>query len=185
MSTWMILRWRGENQLISGHWDPLAQEPSTVPLFNADFQPEFVKEAPVHPRQIARATLIVQDFERARTFYRDVAGLEQIYLDSDRGISVLAGSNREPNLALFAARDGEVCGLHHLGFELVDDVERERLENDLRRINASPVETIDTSDKSSVVLRSPDGLLLEFFQQKNGGRWSPGATRSDRDLHLI
>jgi catechol 2,3-dioxygenase len=182
---WKAFYAKSQNQLISGEWDPLAQEPSMVPLYNADFKPEFVSQAPVHPRQIARATLIVKDFERAKKFYQDVAGLEPLHTDVDRQIAVLAGSTRDPSLALFGAREGEACGLHHLGFELVDDIERERLEADLRRIKASPVETIDNSGKTSVVLRSPDGLLLEFYQQKGGQRWSADAGRGDRDLHLI
>jgi catechol 2,3-dioxygenase len=182
---WKAFYAKSQNQLISGEWDPLAQEPSTVPLYNADFQPEFVKEAPVHPRQIARATLIVKDVERARRFYQDVVGLEPLHADIDRQIAVLAGATGEPSLALFGAREGETYGLHHLGFELVDGVERERLEADLRRIKASPVETIDNSGKTSVVLRSPDGLLLEFYQQKGGRGWSADAGRGDRDLHLI
>lgn len=182
---WKAFYASNENKLISGDWNPLAQEPSTQAHYNADFQPEFVKDAPVHPRQIARVTLIMRDFERAAKFYQDVAGLEPLYVDRKRQVAVLAGSLREPNLAIFGARDGESCGLHHVGFELVDDVERERLEADLRRIHVSPIESIGTSGKASVVLRSPDGLLLEFYRTKSGRRWSADDARTDRDLYLI
>jgi len=171
-----------ENQLISGNWDPLAAEPSAEPLYNADFQPEFVAGAPVHPRQIARVTLIVDDFPGMLLFYQEVAGLVPLHRDDTVGIAVLAGSTGEPAVALFAAAPGERAGLHHLGFELVDRIEMDRLMADLGRIGATPVETLERADRSGVVLLSPDGLLLEFYLLKSGGPPGPGA---GRDLYLI
>lgn len=173
-----------ESQLISAKWDPLAQAPMEQPLYQEDFEPDFVADAPMHPRQIARATLLTADFRESLGFYRSVAGLDPLHLDEQAGIAVLAGTLGTPTLALFSCREGEAPGLHHIGFELVDDVELERLNADIRSIGASPVEVIEHAGKRGVALADPDGLVLEFYRPVTN-EWSPADARSERDLYLI
>lgn len=184
MADWKGFYKEKENQLISGSWDPFAAEPSSEALYNADFSPEYVEAAPVHPREITRATLVVQDFEAMLAFYQDVGGLTVLHLDRQAGVAVLAGTTGKPCLALFAAADGEAAGLHHISFELVNEIELEKLHGDLRRIDAVPVEVTDGPGKKGVVLKSPDGFLLEFYLPTPGRTWSAGDARSPRDLHL-
>ena len=181
--------WKGfykekENQLISGSWDPFATEPSTEANYDAEFAPEYVKTAPVHPREITRATIIAEDFGKMLAFYQDVGGLTVSYCDEAEGVAVLNGSTGKPTLALFGKRDGETAGLHHISFELVNEIELEKLHADLRRIGAVPVESTDGAGKRGVVLKSPDGFLLEFYLPTSGRQWSAKDARSSRDLFI-
>lgn len=172
-------------QAISGSWDPLASEPSTAANYDANFSPEYVKSAPVQPREISRAGIIAEDFDKMLRFYRDVGGLSLAHLDEAVGVAVLMGTTGKPALSLFAQREGEQTGLHHIGFEVVNEIELETLHGDLRRINnAAPVEITDGRGKKGVVLKSPDGILLEFFLPTPGRAWSAEDARAPRDLFI-
>ena len=182
--------WRGfyranVGQSISGRWDPLASPPSVEANYAPDFLPAYVEAAPVHPRGISRAAIIAKDFNNMLTFYRDIVGLGLTYLDEHAGVAVLNGATGKPALSLFAQRDGEQHGLHHLTFELVDAVEMEKLSSDLGQIrHAAPIQNVRSRAKQSVILTSPDGVLLEFFVPASGRAWSPQDARSSRDLFM-
>ncbi len=172
-------------QAISGRWDPLALEPSIAANYDADFSPECGTSAPIQPREISRAGIIAEDFDKMLKFYRDVGGLSIAHLDEAAGVAVLKGTTGKPALSLFAQRDGEQAGLHHISFEVVNEIEMERLHGDLRRINdAAPVEITDGRGKKGVVLKSPDGILLEFFLPTPGRAWSAEDARAARDLFI-
>ena len=186
LTDWKAFYKESEGELISGAWDPLAQPASTEKRYvSANFDPEAVEDAPIQPRWFTRVTLITEDFDAMLTFYQDIIGLSTLHLDRAAGGAVLAATTGAPSIALFAAKDGEKPGLHHLGFELVSEVELQRLRDDAQTIDAAPVEIVNSASKSGVVLRSPDGLLLEFFLPKNGGDWSAQDALSARDLYLI
>ena len=176
--------YRDENKHVSSRWDPAAKAPLTTTHYTADFVPEFVEGAPAQPREITRATIATRNFEAVLGFYRDVAGLSVIHHDAGRRMAVCAGTTGKPALSLFAAEDGEATGLHHLSFELASETEWGKLPGDLSRIGAVPVETTDGPGKKGLVLRSPDGLLVELYLPLPGRPWSPDDARAPRDLFI-
>ncbi len=148
-----------DHALISARWDPLA----APPLPDIDVPPpvfDHVASAPLHPREIRGATLVVKDLSRVLGFYGDVAGLAVAAHDSKEGVVLLSVPGaKEPCLALVAARAGEAAGLKSLWFSLK---------------STSPVlagdggagmarKTDGRGRLERLGLRDPDGTTLLFF----------------------
>jgi catechol 2,3-dioxygenase len=184
-----IVDWRGffadkENELISGPWTPDAAKASPRPLYTTRFEPAIVKGAPLRPRRLSRATLIVQDLAKEIAFYGDVAGLDCVAGGARDGYAVFAGAVGEHTLALFAGGNGAPAGLHHLGFELASDKDLADGAEALRRAGIPLLLEIDAPNKRSLVIADPDGLALEFYVPRAAPLPAPAASDAQR-LYLI
>lgn len=181
--------WRGfyathQGQMITSLWNPLAQVPSTESFYELAFEARYVPAAPIRPRQITQATLLVEDYDAMRRFYTDVAGLSVLYEDTVHQSAVFGGTIGQPAVALLEAGPGETPGLHHISFEVTDEAR-------LRALLASPdrdaldvVRTIDDGDRISIALRSPDNLIVAFHSDKRRSGWTPPAG-TQRDLYML
>ncbi len=136
-----------ENELISGSWTPDPARARDEPLYAKTFRPETVEDAPLQPRRISRATLEVKDLGKMIAFYRDTAGLELLAGSEAQDYAVFAGAVGEPTLALFTADSATAAGLHHLGFELVDEAALAAASSALRGMGVAILAEIDAPDK--------------------------------------
>jgi catechol 2,3-dioxygenase len=132
-----------------------------VPRYEDEPAIAALPSAAVHPLRTARAALYVTDLARAVDFHTAVAGLQLLHLDSERGLAILSGSLGQPGLGLVRRSAGP--GLHHAGFEVADETELESSRGRLLAAGVVFAAEIDKPDKRSLVLRDPDGTLVEFF----------------------
>jgi catechol 2,3-dioxygenase len=174
-----------ENELISGPWSPDPAKASPHPLYTTKFDPAIVSGAPLKPRRVSRATLIVQDLPKEIAFYSDVAGLDCVAGGAHDGYAVFAGAIGEHTLALFAAVNGAQAGLHHLGFELSSDKDLAAGAEALRGAGIPLVLEIDAPNKRSLVIADPDGLKLEFYVPRATSLPPPAAVSDPKRLYLI
>lgn len=182
---WRAFYADNENELISGPWTPDAETASARPLYTSAFDPDVVEGAPLRPRRVSRATLVVRNLGELIDFYTEVIGLDRVAGGVREGYAVFAGVVGEPSLALFQAEKGEPPALHHLGFELAgaDDVAKGAA--NLLGAGIDPVAEIDAPHKASVVIADPDGLKLEFYVPRSAALPDPARLSESDRRYLI
>jgi len=115
-------------------------------------------------------TMRVSDFERAKSFYRDILGFE-IILEQPNLFIFLAGSTaigiRGPEAE---TPDGDVfnpfrVGLDHLALACEEHSELERVAGELNKANIenTGVKTDPTLDKQYVAFKDPDRISWEYY----------------------
>lgn len=143
VADWRRFYEENRDSLITSRWNPATETPVPPhePLPRID---DRVPEAPLQPREICGATLLVAHPAASLRFYRDVAGLEP--REAGDGVALLAlPGAAAPCLALVEARAGERVGLHSLWFLADAD---------------SPA--LAGAANGRAVLHDPDGLALAF-----------------------
>ena len=169
---------------VSPKWMP--GEPPPITEHNYDPNPEIrrVEDAIFHPRRITHATVVAANFDAMLRFYRDVAGLDVVFRGPDDSFAVLSGTGAGHDLALFRALPDQSPGLHHIGFVVDDERDMDEAEERLKKMRIEPELRLDHDTKRSIYLRSPDGLLLEFYSTRS----APLTTLRDMEpglaLHL-
>jgi catechol 2,3-dioxygenase len=128
-----------------------------------------------HPLRVTHAALVVQDFQRALDFYTEVAGLELVSLPRANAMATLRGARSDGDLMLVATGPDRAPGLHHVGFELADEVDLNGAAARLREAGIEQVAEVDHPAKRAVFVRDPDGLMVELFVRRSAAAWqNPG-----------
>jgi len=111
-----------------------------------------------------------------------VVGLD--VLVQGRTFAILGGSLGERSLSLFQSRLGQPVGFHHAGFQLASDAE---LDSSLVRAKTVGVEVevvIDSPVRRAALLRDPDGILLQFYVDRDQPVASFARLEDDAVLYL-
>ncbi|MBI1732442.1 MAG: VOC family protein [Gammaproteobacteria bacterium] len=158
---------KGPMDLITSHWDPLAETPFTEGRYDEAPEWHVVDSAPLHPRRVTHAVLQTPKLDALRDFYTRISGLRVV--TEEEGACFLGGSlsGYPYNLVLVPA---DKPGYHHVSFELKDEAE---LEKSLRRLHTAGVKVEGETDlpwKRSLFLRDPDGLLSEWYVRRAAPR---------------
>ena len=186
----MIDDWRAfyadkENQLISGDWSPQPGQADAARRFAKSFVADVVPGALSHPRRISRVTILADDLTKMTAYYMAVAGLDIFAGSVAAGYVVLSGAAGEPSVALFERGAQHSRGLHHLSFELADESKLDEAASALEASRISVVARIDNTWKKSLVIADPDGMLLEFYAQRDGRLPDPTNLPAGQRFHLI
>lgn len=187
-------RWRElyvemTDQLISARWEPDLEAASQVSFIEEDAPLVPHDGAAMRSLRTSRAAIVVSDLAASVAFYGERLGIRALAVvpgdGAAEGYAVLAGSLGNGDLLLLQQRDGDALGLHHFGLEVADDAE---LDAGLRRLAAAGVPVVEelrTAVGRAVVVRDPDGRLVEFFV---AGGTSPADARPadarERELWL-
>lgn len=163
MKDWRIVFNPGREDLISSHWDPVAQPPSEEPKHNPNPDLRRVDDAAFHSLRITHAVLVARDLDRLRTFYEGVGGLEPVYEAPGGAFVCLKGTSARYDLVLFPARDDLAPGLHHIAFE-VESGPQDGAEAVLQGLGLKASLRVDNAGKNSVFVKDPDGLEIEFYR---------------------
>ena len=166
----------GNDGLITSQWDPLGvSEP-------CEFAPPQTQDnvvgAPLQPRRVARATLLVSDLNDALDYYQRVGGLEVMLRDDTERFAILGGTQRRYDLALVEVRGDESTGLNCVGFDLVGPVELDRVAAGLTAKDVR-VKTVSSRFKQSIAFKDDDGFQLEFYRTAPLIDAAFGPTRQD------
>jgi catechol 2,3-dioxygenase len=150
-----------QGALITGVWDPDAAAPDARERFAPD--PEFtvMDDAALRPLRTARASVAVADLARATEYWQQVCGLT--VLRAGPAGAVLSGGLGLADVTLLSATAELPVGLSHFGLELPG---ADELAAGAERVRAAGFDLVaeTASDyKRSIVLRDPDGILVEFL----------------------
>jgi catechol 2,3-dioxygenase len=151
---------RADNELLTSDWTPGAEVPDDRPHYEVD---PLVAPGTGHirPNRTSRAVFCVADLDRALGFYTGLLGLQVVHHDAAAAVAVLGGTVGLPHVGLVQRPDA--VGLHHFGLELAN---LDELRDSKARLTAAGVDItgeIWAPGKRSIVLRDPDGMLVEFF----------------------
>jgi len=153
-----VREWRnvlhGEINLITSVWDPHGAPPDRESHLETDPELRTVAAAPIHPHRLTHVVLVSRDPDRLVEFYQEVAGLRLV------GKGVLRGSDAryDRHLIILPESAGMRPGLHRFGMELNSAAEIE----DAASALAARGVAVERGDKYAILLRDPDGQLVEF-----------------------
>jgi catechol 2,3-dioxygenase len=165
----VVADWRSQRSGIvtkpKPQWTPGMTPPVQEPRY--DSHPEIlqVDEAVFHPVRATHAALVVADLEAAVQHYSRVVGLE-VLLQS-RTFAILGGSLGERSLSLFQSHVGRPPGFHHVGFQVAGDAQLDASLVHARTIGVEVEATIDSMVRRTVLLRDPDGILLQLYVDRD------------------
>lgn len=121
-----------------------------------------VEGAVFQPKRITHAALSVADLEKSLEFYEGVLGLRALDGSLSEGYAELGGASQGQHIILLPAPDPKDTGLHHVGFEVWNDMGLDDSKIKLREFGLGMERELDAGKSRAVLIRDPDGFLLEF-----------------------
>lgn len=121
-----------------------------------------VDGAVFHPRRITRAALNVGDMESSLDFYTGVLGLRVLAGSTADGYVELGGTTAQRHIILIPASDAGDTGLCYVSFEVGRDTELDESADKLVGSGLSLERALDWEGCRGLLIRDPDGFLLEF-----------------------
>ncbi len=174
MRDWERIYNLGNEDEVTGDWDPLAHPPSAQHNYNETFTVRRVERAPLHPSHITGARFATRQFGPMHEFFTGVAGLRQVdeaRIGGRRHV-LLAGAIGRPDITLAEAGDDERVGLRSFRFVLAE-------EHDLpvvaKQLSSRGLDAMVGDGK--LCLKDPDGFDIEFHP--------PGAQGDSITLHSL
>jgi hypothetical protein len=151
---------------VTAQWDPLAKPSRQEANYNVDAPIRRVEAAPVHPSHLIGTKFATRNFDAMRDFFVSVAGLkvacESATPQREAGF---AGALGRVDVTLVEAGEGEPTGLRSFRFRLNEAVDAAPL---AKKLQASGVDaTAGTGDGPALVIRDPDGFVIEFHHGKS------------------
>ena len=124
-------------------------------------------------RKIHHIAIICSDYERSKTFYTEVLGMNiirEIYREERSSYKLDLALNGQYVLELFSfpsppprVSRPEAAGLRHLAFE-VEDLRSVTEYLSSKGIQAEPIRLDEFTQKQFTFIEDPDGLPIEFYQ---------------------
>lgn len=167
-------------------WIPgVTAPPVAEPKYPVNPEIRIVEGAVFRPKRTSHVGLVSANFENMLTYYTEVVGLSAFAVDVKRQFAVLSGTVGASGLTLFAAREGLEPGLHNVGFPVWDEADLDRAVAALKDSGVTVEREIEHAARRSITIRDPDGLLLQFYVDRE---WTPAlvATVAIQDApHLL
>jgi len=152
------------NESITTQWIPGRETPSTDRNYAINPEIRRVSDAVFHAVKISHAVLIVSDIEKSLAFYTEVAGLKEVSRTGTQ-FALLRGSCPGYDIGLLSDKRSPV-GIHHIAFEIADEVDIARTESELQKRNIQIELRLDTDAKQSLFLMDPDNIRVELFAER-------------------
>ena len=121
-----------------------------------------VNEAVFQPKRITHAVLSVSDIEASLEFYTGMLGLRVLSGSASEGCLELGGSTGGRHTILMSASEAGHAGLHLARFEVWNNAELEESRHRLAGSGVRVEREMDEGPSRDIVIRDPDGFLLEF-----------------------
>lgn len=127
----------------------------------------------LHLKRVHHIAIICSDYQRSKTFYTDVLGLQvirEVFREQRRSYKLDLALNGNYIIELFSFPSPpprpsrpEAAGLRHLAFEVGDIAATvEALQG--KGVVAEPVRTDEFTGRQFTFIADPDGLPIEFYQ---------------------
>jgi len=166
--------WRqlyAEDKRVSGHWKPGELPPSMERLYQDNPEYRRVPDSAIHVMRFSHVALTVRSFDRMRLFFRNIAGLLEVFADETAGVAAFStpGSHYPLALVLHHAgeRDKAAYGLHHFALELEPGQPLGKVATRLTAAGYAPIKTIDLPHKEGLVIADPDGFRVELYHLRS------------------
>jgi catechol 2,3-dioxygenase len=183
--------WRGvyatmHGELISARWEPDATTASEVANFDDEAKFTKLADAALATRRTARAAIVVSDLSRSVAFYSNKLGLATLARSNSQGFAIMSGTLLLGDLLLLQQRsESESLGLHHFGLEVADAATLERGVQTLTERGVEVIERVSTSSVTALVVKDPDGRLVEFFVRGTRDPWTVAPGDDVERMYLL
>jgi catechol 2,3-dioxygenase len=183
--------WRGvyrqmKNQLISARWEPDPETAADTSNIVEDAVATPVEDAAMQSLRTSRAAIVVSNLNRSVAYYTQQLGLRLRARSVEHRYAVLSGRLGLADLLLLEQRDPvEAVGLHHFALEVRDAAE---LEEGARRLDARGVRVVEevaSPAGQALVVRDPDGRLVEFFVTGATDPWDIEPSDDQQRAYLL
>jgi catechol 2,3-dioxygenase len=165
--------WRrlyAEGKRVSGHWQPGELLPQTDLLYQQNPEIRKVYTAGVNSLRFSHVALSVQNFERMRKYFRNIAGLLEVYCNEVAGVCAFkTPANKYPVALILRASPSnskEDRGLHHFSLEIDNNYSIDEAHDRLVAAGYQPHRKVELDHKASLFVSDPDGLQVELLQQR-------------------
>ncbi|HEV7577936.1 MAG TPA: VOC family protein [Caldimonas sp.] len=154
-------------------WIPgVTTEPIEVSLHPKEPEIRVVEHSIFHARRVTHVGFMADDFEALFDYYIGVIGLEVLIGTRTADFAVLRGVASNGDVTLLRGRDGEARGMHHVGIEVASEVDLARALKALPGVGIGVEAEIDHPARHTVCIRDPDGMLLQFYVNRD---WNAAA----------
>ena len=151
-------------------WIPgVTTEPVRVALHPTNPEIRVVEHSIFHARRVTHVGFMAYDFEALYDYYTSVIGLEPLIGSRSAEFAVLRGVASNGDVTLLRACDGESRGMHHVGIEVASEDDLAQALKALPGAGIRVEAEIDHPARHTVCIRDPDGLLLQFYVNRD---WS-------------
>lgn len=162
---------------------------TSVPLTEKNYPQDpdlvVVHSAVFHSKKIAHVALVADDFEKMFSYYTDIIGLKPMAGGPDGDCAVLHGTASNADLTLYRKSGALPPSLHHVGFEVWSESDLNSSKEKLEKAGIKIEREIDHPARRSIVIKDPDGLLLQFFVNRNWSASELGSLSADEKLYML
>ena len=154
-------------------WIPgVTTVPVSVALHPKDPEIRVVEHSIFRARRVTHVGFMAGDYAALYDYYTRVIGLEPLVGSRAGDFAVLRGMASKGDVTLYRRRDGEPTGMHHVGIEVASEADLARALKALPGAGIALEAEIDHPARHTVCIRDPDGLLLQFYVNRD---WDAGA----------
>jgi catechol 2,3-dioxygenase len=128
---------------------------------------DFVEGAMFHSQRCTHVLLLTGRYEEMFAYYRDVGGLKPFWRDDRAGITIFAGTDSVGDVTLQRQRSNQPTGMHHLGLEVQDEADLVAGKARAAAAGLEIVREVDHPARHAVCIKDPDGLIIQFYANRD------------------
>ena len=167
-------------------WEP-PEQPKTESYYDMDFEQRRVEHAVFHPLRCTHGVLVISqyNYEAAYTYYKDVMSLRPVLGGRESWFTAYQGALGERPLSIFRANQAFEPCFHHFGLLVADE---DDLNASIERAREEGIETfadIDHPTRRSVCIRDLDGIVVQFFVERDEPLTSLEGVSEEQALYLV
>lgn len=156
-------------------WIPgVTTPPVAEARYPVDPEIRVVADSVFRARRVTHVGFVTRDFEGMFDYYTGVAGLKPLAGGRDEPFVLLTGSVGGGDIVLHRGEPGEPVGMLGIGIEVKDEAELDRALSLLPGRGIEPVAHVRHPARRTVCIHDPDGLLLQFYVNRD---WRPQTLR--------
>jgi catechol 2,3-dioxygenase len=146
---------------------------------------DIVPGAMFHARRCSHVLLVTGRYDEMCAYYRDIAGLTPFWSNERAGVTVFAGTHSLGDVTLVRRRGNQPVGMHHFGLEVMDEAGLAAGASKAAAAGLEIVRQIDHPARHTVCVKDPDGLVIEFYANRDFRPETLNGVDEDTALYLL
>ncbi len=146
---------------------------------------DVVPEAIFHSRRCSHVSLVTGRFEAMFAYYRDIAGLRPFWGGESDAVAIFAGTHSLGDVTLVRQRGSQASGMHHFGLEVRDEADLVAGASKAATAGLDIVRQVDHPARRTVCLKDPNGLVIEFYVNRDFQATTLAGVDQDTALYLL
>lgn len=128
---------------------------------------DVVDSAIFHSRRCSHVLLLTGRYEEMCDYYRDIGGLKPFWCNDQVGVTVFAGTHSVEDITVQRRRSNQADGMHHFGLEVQDEADLVAGKGKAAAAGLEIVREVDHPARHTVCIKDPDGLIIQFYANRD------------------